>query len=77
MSIASLSQLSTEEVNLVLNTPALVSLLIGGADNNFDKLLPICDKSVKAGNNEKAIFKKLEDISKGCGRSIWRIFGYV
>ncbi|MBL0078706.1 MAG: hypothetical protein IPP53_06175 [Bacteroidetes bacterium] len=28
MSIASLSQLSTEEVNLVLNTPALVSLLI-------------------------------------------------
>lgn len=38
MSIASLSQLSTEEINLVMNTPALVSILIGGADNNFDEL---------------------------------------
>jgi predicted helicase len=28
------------------------------ADNDFDKLLPICDKSVKSGKNEKAIFKK-------------------
>lgn len=54
MSIASLSQLSTEEVNLVLNTPALVSLLIGGADNNFD-------------NEEKERAKKIVAFRKTTG----------
>jgi hypothetical protein len=54
MSIASLSQLSTEEVNLVLNTPALVSLLIGGADNNFD-------------NEEKEKAKKIVAFRKTTG----------
>lgn len=28
------------------------------ADNDFETLLPLCDKSVKAGNNKKAIFEK-------------------
>lgn len=54
MSIASLSQLSTGEVNLVLNTPALVSLLIGGADNNFD-------------NEEKERAKKIVAFRKTTG----------
>lgn len=54
MSIASLSQLSTEEINLVMNTPALVSLLIGGADNNFD-------------NEEKERAKKIVAFRKTTG----------
>ena len=54
MSIASLSQLSTEVVNLVLNTPALVSLLLGGADNNFD-------------NEEKERAKKIVAFRKTTG----------
>lgn len=54
MSIASLSQLSTEEINLVMNTPALVSLLIGGADNNFD-------------NEEKEKAKKIVAFRKTTG----------
>lgn len=51
MSIASLSHLSAEEISLVMNTPALISVMIGSADGNFD-----ADEKEKA--NKIVAFRK-------------------
>lgn len=37
MNISTLKHLTSEEANLVMETPAIVAFLIGGADNNFDE----------------------------------------
>jgi predicted helicase len=46
-----------KEISFEQITPDKNNNWINIADNDFEKLIPICDKEVKLGNNKEAIFK--------------------
>jgi len=54
-----LNWLSENRINFAFDliAPDNQNNWINQSDNDFDALIPVCDKEVKLGNNEKAIFK--------------------